>query len=138
MMVDIAALKESFQLIAPRASEVADAFYAELFSRHPAIQSLFEHVSMASQKDMLVAAIVFVVQNIEDAGACQSMLQNLGKRHVSYGVRPEHYAAVGTCLIFALEKIGGPHWKPELTVCWTEAFQMMSAHMQHGAKLPAA
>jgi hypothetical protein len=45
----------------------------------------------------------------------------LAKRHVAYGASPEHYAVVGSVLLWTLEKGLGESWTPEIASAWTAA-----------------
>jgi hemoglobin-like flavoprotein len=40
-------------------------------------------------------------------------------KHVSYGVKPEHYAPVGVALLWTLERGLGTEWTPDLAAAWT-------------------
>ncbi|MFA9474286.1 MAG: globin domain-containing protein [Filomicrobium sp.] len=41
-------------------------------------------------------------------------MQDLGRKHVDYGVKDEHYQPVGEALIFTLEKGLGGDFTPEV------------------------
>ena len=63
------------------------------------------------------------------------------KRHVDYGVEPEHYAVVGDALLWTLEKGLGPKWTPELGAAWTDAYATLSGFIigeAYGVKQSAA
>src|SRR4051812_7025755 len=57
-------------------------------------------------------------------------VEALGRRHVAYGVRPEHYDAVGSALIWTLERCLGPSFTYEARCAWIETYLLIAATMQ--------
>jgi hemoglobin-like flavoprotein len=60
-------------------------------------------------------------------------VEDLGRRHVGYGVQPAHYATVGTALITTLEKGLGEAFTPEVRAAWVEAYTVLATVMQTAA-----
>jgi methyl-accepting chemotaxis protein len=60
-------------------------------------------------------------------------LTAMGQRHATYGVRTEHYAAVGQCLLATLADVAGDVWSPELEGAWTRAYTFAAGAMVQGA-----
>jgi len=60
-------------------------------------------------------------------------LQDLGRNHVSYGVKDEHYDTVGGALLFTLEKGLGDDWNDELKEAWTDTYGLVSTTMKDAA-----
>ena len=56
-------------------------------------------------------------------------VDQLAKRHVGYGARPEHYPVVGGALLWTLEKGLGEAWTPEVADAWTAAYGTLSGYM---------
>jgi hemoglobin-like flavoprotein len=95
MALDLDALETSFDLVAPRGDELVDTFYTRLFAAAPAVEPLFARTDIAHQKTMLLATLVLLRKSLRDLAAVVPKLQELGRRHVGYGARPEHYPVVG-------------------------------------------
>jgi hemoglobin-like flavoprotein len=53
----------------------------------------------------------------------------LAKRHVAYGVAPEHYEVVGAALLWTLEKGLGDGFTPEVGAAWAAAYGALSEMM---------
>jgi len=53
----------------------------------------------------------------------------LAKRHVDYGVKPEHYDSVGAALLWTLERGLGESWSSDLAAAWSAAYVMLSRYM---------
>jgi hemoglobin-like flavoprotein len=62
---------------------------------------------MEVQGQKLMAAIATVVNGLGDIEAITPAVSDLAKRHVGYGVRPEHYKLGGAALLWALEQAAG-------------------------------
>ncbi|MFQ5720676.1 MAG: globin family protein [Acidobacteriota bacterium] len=127
-------LRESFAAVSPMAGELAARFYETLFDRYPEVRPLFANVRMDEQKKKLIRSIALVIHNLERPGYLEAYLGGLGQMHVAYGVREEHYAAVGECLLAALESVAGRAWTEEVKGAWTDAYGAISAQMISGAR----
>jgi nitric oxide dioxygenase len=133
MTLDLQALEESFDLVAPRGDELMNTFYARLFTVAPAVKPLFAGTDLRRQKGMLLGALVLLRKSLRDLGAIVPKLRELGARHVDYGARPEHYPVVGAVLIASMAEIAGDAWRPEYERAWAAAFDVVAGAMLDGA-----
>jgi hemoglobin-like flavoprotein len=133
MHLDLDALETSFDLVAPRADELADDFYARLFATAPAVRPLFAATDMRRQKAMLLAALVLVRKSLHDLDAIVPKLRDLGARHVAYGAQPAHYPVVGKVLITSMQTIAGDAWQPRYARAWGDALGVVAGAMLEGA-----
>ena len=133
MALDLDALETSFDLVAPRGEELVDTFYTRLFAVAPAVEPLFARTDLAHQKTMLLATLVLLRKSLRDLGAVVPKLRELGRRHVAYGARPEHYPVVGEVLIASMAEVAGPQWRPEYGRAWADALAVVAGVMVEGA-----
>lgn len=138
MGLNAAVLRDSLALVASRQPQITKRFYEILFARYPDARPLFSRNSLDKQQKMLQDAIVAVIDHVEDAAWLKSTLHALGAKHVDYGVTPEMYGWVGSCLLATLAEIAGPAWTPEIEQAWTEAYGAISGLMLEGAKANTA
>jgi nitric oxide dioxygenase len=134
MSLDLEALEESFDLVAPRGDELMDVFYGRLFAVAPGVKPLFAHTDLKRQKSMLLGALVLLRKSLRDLDAIVPKLRELGARHVAYGARPEHYPVVGTVLIASMAEIAGDDWRPGYETAWAAAFSVVAGAMMEGAE----
>jgi hemoglobin-like flavoprotein len=134
MNLNLQALEESFDAIAPRGDELMDEFYARLFETAPAVKPLFAHTDLKRQKAMLLGTLVLLRKSLRDLGSIVPKLRELGARHVAYGALPEHYPVVGEVLIASMAAVAGPAWTAEYERAWTEAFGVVAGAMIEGAE----
>lgn len=128
----IAAVRNTFALLAAHADGVAKLFYARLFELDPQLRPLFK-TEMAEQRSKLMIMLSAAVHGLDQLDALGPVLQRLGARHVAYGVRPAHYDAVGTALLDTLANGLGDEFTAEARAAWTEAFTLIAGAMQAGA-----
>jgi nitric oxide dioxygenase len=88
---------------------------------------------MEVQGRKLVSFLGVVVDHLDDAGALAPEAVALARRHVGYGVAPEHYAAVGEALLWTLDRALGPDFDSATRAAWERTYGLLTAVM-----LPAA
>lgn len=132
MSADVAVLRESWALISDFSDKVVSEFYGMLFSRYPAIRSLFP-VVMDNQRDRLLDALTYVALNLDDLGMVTAYLRELGMDHRKFDVRPEHFRAFGYCLVAAMRANTGEAWRPAYEEAWLAAYEQIAAIMIQAA-----
>jgi NAD(P)H-flavin reductase/hemoglobin-like flavoprotein len=130
--MDPARLKASWARVAAFGAPVPGFFYARLFLAYPQLRDMFP-VSMAAQQDRLVNALGRIVSNVDDTGAIVPFIQQLGRDHRKFAVRPEHYPMVGEALLATLEYFLGEEWTPDLASDWTAAYTLVAETMADAA-----
>ncbi|MGP3980705.1 globin domain-containing protein [Streptomyces sp. KR80] len=110
------------------ADKVTSYFYALLFVRHPDLRALFP-AAMDTQRDRLFKALLTAAEHVDDAETLTAYLQNLGRGHRKYGTLPEHYPAVGECLLAALARYAPDSWGAETEAAWVRAYTAISQIM---------
>ncbi|WP_240926245.1 globin domain-containing protein [Streptomyces sp. JB150] len=125
---DALLIRRTMAEIDPVADKVTSYFYALLFVRHPELRSLFPP-AMDTQRDRLLRALLTAAEHIDNTPVLVDYLQNLGRGHRKYGTRPEHYPAVGECLIGALSRYAEAIWDAETEAAWVRTYTTISQVM---------
>lgn len=133
MGLDVELLESSFAALAPRGQVLVETFYRNLFADHPEVRPLFANVDLPKQKQKLLASLKLVVDNLRKPKVLNPALEALGARHVDYGVREQHYPAVGATLLKSLAEVAGELWDDRLERAWIDAYGAISAKMLEGA-----
>lgn len=123
----------SWEKVVPIADKAADIFYDKLFALDPALKPMFPD-DLAEQKKKLMTTLNTVVTSLDNLPAVLPAVQALGKKHVGYGVKPEHYATVGEALLSTLDAGLGRAFTPEVKEAWTEAYGALSGTMIEASK----
>lgn len=124
----VALIRSSFARIAPRAGAVGQAFYAQLFCRHPELRALFPQ-EVAAQARKLTAMLGMIVAALDQPQRLQAMLCALGERHAGYGAATSHYDAVGAALLQTLREELGAEFDAAQESAWSAAYGFMAARM---------
>ena len=107
---------------------VGQLFYNRLFEIAPEVKPMFQK-PMAEQSKKLLATLGYIVSKLDSLDSIIEEVAKLSQRHVNYGVKKEHYAIVGTALLWTLEKGLGEHWNSELKQAWTDCYVILSSAM---------
>ncbi|MCP2342314.1 globin domain-containing protein [Actinomadura rupiterrae] len=114
-------VKESFTHIEPDGERATAYFYGRLFAENPRLRTLFPP-AMDLQRDRLFHALTTLVWSLDSPDSLAHYLSQLGRDHRKFGVRPEHYPAVGAALLATLRRFSGDAWTAETEAAWTGAF----------------
>ena len=125
-------VRESWAKVVPIADQAAAAFYARLFELDPSLRSLFKS-DMKAQGRKLMSMIGTVVANLRNLSTIVPVIEDLGRRHVGYGVKPAHYDTVAEALLWTLEKGLGDAFTSETREAWTRAYVILAEVMQSAA-----
>jgi nitric oxide dioxygenase len=129
---EINLVQVTFDLVRPNALAVAEIFYKRLFTLDPSLRPLFKG-DMVHQSRMLMAMLGAAVNGLTNVEALVPVLRQLGARHVNYGVEDEHYATVGSALLWTLGEGLGEKFTPAVSDAWTAAYGLLSSVMLLGA-----
>jgi hemoglobin-like flavoprotein len=99
----ISAIQESFAKVAPISEQAAALFYGRLFEIAPQVKPLFRG-DMMEQGRKLMGTLAVVVNGLSNLPAILPAASALAKKHVTYGVKAEHYTPVGEALLWTLER----------------------------------
>jgi hemoglobin-like flavoprotein len=121
-------LQESFRSSAEHGTELADLFFARLFSEHPELRTMFP-ADMTAQKKKLVDTLSMVIEHLQRPQVVRARIEHLGMAHRNYGAKPEHYPYVAQALIGAMAETAGSHWTGDLQGDWTVAIRLIALAM---------
>jgi methyl-accepting chemotaxis protein len=125
-------LRKTFAIVERQSHVAALVFYQRLFELNPMLRPLFKtdiELQAAKLMDMLSSALSLM----EKPEELNETLEELGARHVGYGVRTEHYETVGEALLAMLSTVLGKDFTADTRRAWTELYQFIAATMLRGA-----
>lgn len=123
--------------VKPISETAAELFYGKLFELDPSLKSMFSS-DMKEQGRKLMAMINTAVNGLNNLEAIVPAVQQLGKRHVGYGVTDEHYDTVAAALLWTLEKGLGDAFTPDVKKAWTDTYVLLATTMKEAAATEAA
>jgi hemoglobin-like flavoprotein len=125
-------VQNTFTQVQPIADKAAALFYNRLFELDPTLRPLFKR-KLDEQGVKLMATLTIVVHSLDKPENIVGMVKRLGSRHVSYGVRDEHYDTVGAALLWTLKTALGEAFTADVEAAWTEAYYLLAGLMQEAA-----
>ncbi len=130
-------IRDSFAKVAPISQQAAALFYGRLFELDPGLRPLFKG-NIDEQGRKLMATLSFAVSNLANPGVLVPAVQQLGARHVRYGVKDEHYETVGTALLWTLGQGLGDAFTPAVRDAWTVCYTTLAGLMKEAAHQAAS
>ena len=125
-------VQQSFTKVVPIADQAAALFYQRRFSLDPSLQPLFRG-NMEEQGRKLMKMIGTALLGLDDLDALVPAVQDLGRRHVGYGVEDGHYDTVGAALIWTLEQGLGDAFTNPTREAWVTVYGILASTMKAAA-----
>jgi hemoglobin-like flavoprotein len=125
-------VQSTWEQVVPIADQAAAMFYKRLFELDPELKPMFKS-DIKEQGKKLMQMITMAVRGLNDLPKLVTVVEDLGKRHVGYGVRHRDYDVVGTSLLWTLEQGLGGAFTPEVKDAWTLTYQTLASVMQKAA-----
>lgn len=129
----ISLVQTSWEKCIPIADTAAEIFYAKLFELDPELKPLFSS-DMKEQGRKLMTMITTAVRGLKNLDGIVGAVRDMGKRHVGYGVKDEHYVTVGTALIYTLGQGLGDAFDAETEEAWVATYTLLADTMKDAAK----
>lgn len=133
----ISLVQSTFQQIVPIAGTAASLFYDKLFELDPSLKPMFKS-DISEQGKKLMQMIGIAVNGLNNLDALVPAVEQLGVRHVGYGVQDSHYDTVGTALIWTLNKGLAEDFTPEVEAAWIEVYTLLAGVMKQAANTQKA
>lgn len=130
-------VQDSFRKVLPIKDTAGELFYNQLFTLDPELRPLFPE-DLKPQIQKLMAMIATAVGGLTKLETIVPAVQELGRRHVEYGVKDKDYDTVGAALLWTLEKGLGDAFTPETKAAWTACYGLLAATMKDAAHSVAA
>lgn len=125
-------VQDSFRKVMPISEKAAEIFYTKLFEKDPSLKPLFKG-DMKEQGKKLMQMLGMAVNSLNNMGILLPLLQDLGRKHLSYGVTNEMYDTVGASLIETLEAGLGADFTSDVKRSWEQVYNSVAAIMQKAA-----
>jgi nitric oxide dioxygenase len=116
------------EVLAPRAEDVAKAFYRRILESHLELFEFFNTSNQRSgrQQQAFGAAIVALASNVSQLGKLGPAIDVIASKHCALQVQPHHYLTVHEVLVASTEEVLGPSLNEETVAAWSEAWLLFS------------
>jgi hemoglobin-like flavoprotein len=113
---------------------VGDVFYTKLFMVAPKLRHMFS-ISKEEQSKKLIEMLNVIVGRLNRLDELTEDIRQLALRHAGYGVKAEHYNAVGMALLWTLEKGLGKDWTKDVESAWIACYTILADTMINAASV---
>ena len=127
-------VQASWKQVLPVSETAAQMFYGRLFFLDPSLRRLFLG-DMREQGQKVMAMLSYIVNGLARLDVLLPAVRALGRRHATYGVRPEHYYTVGAALLWTLEQGLGAAFTPAVREAWVAAYGVLANTMRDAAEM---
>jgi len=134
---EIKLVKDSWVKVMPITEIAAELFYGKLFELDPSLKPMFKG-DMKEQGRKLMAILNTAVNALDKLDTIVPAIQDMGKRHVNYGVKDEHYDTVGEALIWTLGAGLKDDFTEDTKAAWIGVYTLVSTTMKEAAAEIAA
>jgi methyl-accepting chemotaxis protein len=124
----ISLVQTSWKKVKPISEQAAEIFYNTLFELDPSLKKLFKS-DLKAQGKKLMTMLDTAVKLLSQPDKLIPAIEQLGERHVGYGVTSAHYDTVGAALIKTLEVGLGDDFNITTKRAWLAVYQVVSATM---------
>jgi hemoglobin-like flavoprotein len=123
-------IKDTWAQVEPIADTAAKIFYDRLMEVDPSTRPLFANTDMADRRRTLMQAMAVIVKSIDNLDPIAPAVEQLGRRHTSYGVQAAHFATAGQVLLDTLAIGLGDAFTEEARDAWATAYGVIASVMQ--------
>lgn len=123
----IATVKATIPFLSENAASLTCHFYRRMFSARPEVKEFFNpaHQASGAQQGALAGAICAFAENIETPEQLADAVELIANKHVSLGVKAEHYPIVGEHLLASIDELLNPA-PPEILEAWGAAYGFLA------------
>ena len=131
----IALVTKSWSIISKIDMEsVGSLFYNRLFEIAPDVKPMFSRTTLPEQSKKLLTMLSYIISKLNRLEDLLEEVAKLSRRHTQYGVKDEHYTAVGEALLWTLQKGMGEYWNDDLIAAWAAVLHEISRCYDSSAK----
>lgn len=121
-------IKSTVPVLEQHGKTITTVFYKNMFREHPELLHIFNHAnqSQGRQQTALANTVYAAAANIDHLEAIIPAVIQIGHKHRSLGIEPEHYPIVGFHLLGAIKEVLGDAATPDIIAAWGEAYGVIA------------
>ncbi|WP_400164391.1 NO-inducible flavohemoprotein [Brevibacillus sp. TJ4] len=124
----IQVIKSTVPVLEQHGTAITSRFYQMLFAKHPELLNIFNHANQKQgrQQTALANAVYAAAVHIDRLEEILPVVKQIGHKHRSLGVKPEHYPIVGETLLAAIKDVLGDAATEEIVQAWADAYGVIA------------
>lgn len=123
-----AIIKSTVPVLEEHGTAITTVFYKNMFEAHPELLNIFNHANQKQgrQQAALANTVYAAAVHIDNLEAILPAVVQIAHKHVSLGIKPEHYPIVGEYLLKAIKEVLGDAATDEIINAWAEAYGVIA------------
>jgi nitric oxide dioxygenase len=107
---------------------IATRFYQLMFVNNPELLNIFNHSNQkqSRQQKALASAVFAAAMYIDNLEAILPVVKQIGQKHRSLGIKPEHFPIIGKHLLLAIKDVLGGAATDVIMDAWGKAYGEIS------------
>src|SRR5690554_1065295 len=124
----IETVKSTVPVLEEHGTAITSQFYQLLFRNHPELKNIFNQSNQRQgrQPQALANAVYAAALHIENLEAILPVVKQIGHKHRSLNIRPEHYPIVGENLLKAMKLVLGDAATDDIIDAWAKAYGVIA------------
>jgi nitric oxide dioxygenase len=121
-------IKSTVPVLEEHGEKITTRFYQLMFGNHPELLNIFNHANQkqGKQQKALASTVYAAAKYIDNLEAIVPVVKQIGHKHRSLGIKPEHYPIVGKHLLLAIKDVLGDAATDEIINAWAEAYNVIA------------
>jgi nitric oxide dioxygenase len=121
-------IKSTVPVLEDHGEKITTRFYQLMFGNHPELLNIFNHANQkqGKQQKALASTVYAAAKYIDNLEAIVPVVKQIGHKHRSLGIKPEHYPIVGKHLLLAIKDVLGDAATDEIINAWAEAYNVIA------------
>src|SRR5690606_32179480 len=121
-------VKSTAPVLAEHGKTITTVFYSNMFEAHPELLNIFNQANQKQgrQQTALANTVYAAAVHIDNLEAILPAVEQIAHKHVSLGVKAEHYPIVGEYLLKAIKEVLGDAATDEIINAWAEAYGVIA------------
>ncbi|WP_338753332.1 NO-inducible flavohemoprotein [Bacillus sp. FJAT-52991] len=121
-------VKATAPVLEVKGKEITTYFYKTMFADHPELLNIFNHANQEKgrQQTALANTVYAAAKYIDQLEVLIPAVKQIGHKHRSLAVKPEHYPIVGEYLLKAIKEVLGEAATDDIINAWAEAYGVIA------------
>jgi nitric oxide dioxygenase len=121
-------IKSTVPVLEEHGEKITTRFYQLMFGNHPELLNIFNHANQKQgrQQKALASTVYAAAKYIDNLEVIIPVVKQIGHKHRSLGIKPEHYPIVGKHLLLAIKDVLGDAATDEIVNAWAQAYNVIA------------
>lgn len=121
-------IKQTIPVLEAQGEALTKRFYENMFANNPEVAPFFNpaHQKAGTQQRALANAICAYAQHVDEPSQLTDAVELIAHKHISLGIRPEHYPVVGENLLLTIQEMLGLDADDPVVQAWAEAYEQLA------------